>query len=83
MADREEEIFEDESSELFEHYRIEADKGQALLRIDKFLSDRIPNVSRSSMARPKYTGGKPTLIKLSVVPTLCQAGEPSNNFGKE
>ena len=47
MADREEEIFEDESSELFEHYRIEADKGQALLRIDKFLSDRIPNVSRS------------------------------------
>ena len=36
-----------ENAELFEHYRIEADKGQGLLRIDKFLVNRIENVSRT------------------------------------
>jgi len=30
-----------EEQELYEHYQIAADKGQQLLRIDKFLSDRI------------------------------------------
>lgn len=33
--------------ELFEHLRIEVDKGQALLRIDKFLMNRVENASRS------------------------------------
>jgi len=33
--------------ELFEHFRFVADKGQTLLRIDKFLVDRIQNVSRN------------------------------------
>jgi 23S rRNA pseudouridine1911/1915/1917 synthase len=33
--------------ELFEHFRFIADKGQSLLRIDKFLTDRIQNVSRN------------------------------------
>ena len=31
----------------FEHYRFVADKGQGLLRIDKFLSDRIEGISRN------------------------------------
>lgn len=35
--------------ELFEHYRIVADPGQALLRIDKFLIDRLPNVTRTKI----------------------------------
>ena len=35
--------------ELFEHYRIVADPGQALLRIDKFLMDRLPNVTRTKI----------------------------------
>lgn len=34
---------------LFEHYRIVADKGQSLLRIDKFLNARMGNVSRSKI----------------------------------
>jgi 23S rRNA pseudouridine1911/1915/1917 synthase len=42
---QEEEIDE----ELFEHYNIKADQGQAILRIDKFLSDRLPNSSRSKI----------------------------------
>ncbi len=37
----------DENTELYEHFRFEADKGQGLLRIDKFLSNRLENKSRS------------------------------------
>lgn len=37
----------EESDELYEHYRITADKGQAVLRIDRFLFDRLPNTSRN------------------------------------
>lgn len=33
--------------ELYEHYRFTADKGQGLLRVDKFLVDRIEGISRN------------------------------------
>lgn len=36
-----------EENQKFEHYRFVADKGQALLRIDKFLSVRIEGISRN------------------------------------
>ena len=36
-----------EESVKYEHYRFIADKGQGLLRIDKFLSDRIDGISRN------------------------------------
>lgn len=36
-----------EGDELFEHHRLTVDKGQESIRIDKFLMDRIPNVSRT------------------------------------
>ncbi|HPE55745.1 MAG TPA: RluA family pseudouridine synthase [Bacteroidales bacterium] len=35
--------------ELFEHYRFVVDRGQGLLRIDKFLMDRIENASRTKI----------------------------------
>src|SRR5690606_18718979 len=35
--------------DLFEHLRIVVDKGQALLRIDKFLMNRVENASRNSI----------------------------------
>ncbi|MBN2486060.1 MAG: RluA family pseudouridine synthase [Bacteroidales bacterium] len=38
-----------EGSELFEHHRFVVDKGQSLLRIDKFLSNKIENISRSKI----------------------------------
>lgn len=38
-----------ESEELYEHYQIKADPKQSLLRIDKFLMDRLPNVSRNKV----------------------------------
>ena len=38
---------ENDEQELFEHIRIVADKGQALLRIDKYLMNRVENTSRN------------------------------------
>lgn len=40
---------QDEQSELYEHYRFAVDKGQSLLRIDKFLTVRIENASRTKV----------------------------------
>ncbi len=39
----------EESDELFEHHNILVDPNQALLRIDKFLLDRLPNVTRNKI----------------------------------
>ncbi len=41
--------YDHESDELFEHHRIAVDPGQQMLRIDKFLMDRLTNVSRSKI----------------------------------
>ena len=40
---------QDEQNELYEHYRIVVDKGQDLLRIDKFLQLRLSNISRNKI----------------------------------
>ncbi len=40
---------EDEEISLFEHHRIVIDNGQEALRIDKFLMDRIANVTRNRL----------------------------------
>ncbi len=45
----EEDFVEEQDDELFEHYRIVADAGQSLVRIDKFLMDRLPNVTRTKI----------------------------------
>lgn len=42
-------VVDEQDDELFEHHRIVADPGQALLRIDKFLMDRLPNVTRTKI----------------------------------
>jgi 23S rRNA pseudouridine1911/1915/1917 synthase len=42
--------------ELFEHYRFKADPGQSMLRIDKFLSDRIENSSRTRIQNAANAG---------------------------
>lgn len=46
----------DESNELFEHHRIQVDKGQTLLRIDKFLVDRLQNASRNKIQAAAAAG---------------------------
>lgn len=45
----EEEESKESSNEMFEHHRIEADSGQNLLRVDKFLMTRLPNASRTKI----------------------------------
>lgn len=52
----EEELPEEQDDELFEHYRIVADKGQSLVRIDKFLMDRLPNVTRTKLQQGIHDG---------------------------
>ena len=49
------EIIEEEQ-ELFEHYHIVADKGQGLLRIDKFLMSRIEGISRNKLQNAAKAG---------------------------
>jgi 23S rRNA pseudouridine1911/1915/1917 synthase len=40
---------QEDDNDLFEHFRFEVDKGQSLLRIDKFLMARIMNASRNKI----------------------------------
>lgn len=52
--------FEDDQDEqddvLFEHHRIVADPGQSLIRIDKFLMDRLPNATRTKIQEGIHDG---------------------------
>jgi 23S rRNA pseudouridine1911/1915/1917 synthase len=45
-----------DQQELFEHYRFKADPGQSFLRIDKFLSDRLENSSRTRIQNAANAG---------------------------
>ncbi|UCS94117.1 RluA family pseudouridine synthase [Echinicola marina] len=45
----EDEIFENDEAGLFEHLRIEVDKGQTAIRIDKFLTDKVANATRNKV----------------------------------
>src|ERR1700749_2623314 len=44
---KEPDIFEQDEQDLYEHLRVVVDKGQSLLRIDKFLMHRVENASRN------------------------------------
>ena len=44
------------SPELYEHFRFVADKGQSLLRVDKFLHDRIEGISRNRIQQAADAG---------------------------
>ena len=46
----------EESTELYEHFRIIADKGQTITRVDKFLQNRIENVSRNRIQQAAKAG---------------------------
>jgi len=49
LIDEFDELEEGEDGALFEHYNLVVDPGQTLLRIDKFLSDRLKNATRSRL----------------------------------
>ena len=76
--EEEDELLEEEeegqASEMYEHHRIEADNGQNLLRVDKFLMSRLPNASRTKIQEAADAGN--ILVK--------QRGthiHPGNNVG--
>ncbi len=64
---------EQEDDELYEHYRFKADPGQEIVRIDKFLIDRLPNTSRNKIQVAAKNGnvlvaGKPVKQNYKVKP---------------
>ena len=52
----EEILAEPEEQEFYEHFRIAVDKGQSLLRIDKFLMNRMENASRNRIQNAATAG---------------------------
>lgn len=61
------------SGELYEHFRVIVDKGQALVRVDKYLFERIVNVSRNRIQQAADAGfvmanGKPVKSNYRVKP---------------
>lgn len=64
---------EQENEELYEHIRLEVDKGQNPLRIDKFISNRVENLSRNrvqnaSKADALLVNGEPVKVNYKVKP---------------
>ncbi|WP_247234575.1 RluA family pseudouridine synthase [Telluribacter sp. SYSU D00476] len=55
----------DEDEDLYEHYRIVADKGQGLMRLDKYLSLHVPNATRTKI----QTGIETEAVKVNDKPT--------------
>ena len=45
----EDQTLESNQEDLFEHYKFTADPGQEMIRIDKFLCDRLSNFSRNKI----------------------------------
>lgn len=59
-TDDNEELLDEEDNcaepEMYEHHRIEAENGQNLLRVDKFLMTRLPNASRTKIQEAANAG---------------------------
>ena len=55
-----------DESQLYEHFRVVVDKGQAMVRVDKYLFERIVNASRNRIQKAAEDGfvmanGKPAV----------------------
>lgn len=64
---------EESGDELFEHFNVTADKGQGMLRLDKFLTTRLENTSRNRIQAAADAGnilvnGKPAKSSYKVKP---------------
>lgn len=56
MSENDIPIRNEEENEFYEHFRIVVDKGQSLLRIDKFLMHKIENASRNKIQNAAKAG---------------------------
>ncbi len=64
---------EEEGAQLYEHFRVVADRGQQLLRVDKFLIDHLPDTSRNRIQTAARQGfvhvnGRPVKSNYRVKP---------------
>ncbi len=62
-----------DEAQLYEHFRVQVDKGQEMLRVDKYLFDRLPNASRNRIQKAADAGfvrvnGKPVKSSYKVKP---------------
>lgn len=62
-----------DDSQLYEHFRVVVDKGQAMVRVDKYLFERIVNASRNRIQKAADAGlimanGKPVKSSYKVKP---------------
>lgn len=46
----------DDQPQLYEHFRVKVDKGQEMVRVDKYLFDRLTNVSRNRIQKASDAG---------------------------
>lgn len=63
----------EESGQLYEHFRVVVDKGQAMVRVDKYLFERIVNASRNRIQKAADEGcvmanGRPVKSSYKVKP---------------
>lgn len=72
MTDEREDRIE-EDDDLYEHHRIVVDKGQSLVRVDRFLMDRLQNATRTKIqagidTESVQVNGKPTKASYKIKP---------------
>lgn len=76
-----------EEDGLYEHHRIVADRGQSLMRVDKFLVERLPNVTRNRIqnaieAESIQINGKSVKVSYKIKPfdivTIVLSTPPRN-----
>lgn len=53
----------EEQRELFEHFHIDVDKGQSTIRIDRFITTKIQNVSRSRVQSAADAGNVLVMVR--------------------
>ena len=61
------EIIEEENSELYEHHHFIVDPGQTPLRVDKFLFNKVMNVSRNKVQQAAKAGNILIKVEITVV----------------
>lgn len=54
--DNDNDDLDDETQQLYEHFRFEADQGQQPLRVDKFMCEKLPHSSRNRIQRAADSG---------------------------
>ena len=62
-----------DEAQLYEHFRVVVDKGQEMIRVDKYLFDRLTNASRNRIQKAAEAGfvmanGKPVKSSYKVKP---------------